>query len=50
MNYTALLTEVFAILLQENSEPSVGDIAYQRQGFQKMAGDVFLRETLIHRA
>jgi hypothetical protein len=50
MNYTALLTEVLALLPQESSEPSVGDIAYQRQVFQNMAGDVFLRETLIHRA
>ena len=50
MNYTALLTERLALLPQERSEPSVGDITYQRQVFQNMAGDVFLRETLIHRA
>ena len=50
MNYTALLTEMLALLPQESSAPSVGDIAYQRQVFQKMAGAVFLRETLIHRA
>jgi hypothetical protein len=50
MSYAALLTEVLALLSQESSEPSVGDIAYQRQVFQNMAGDVFLRGTLIHRA
>jgi hypothetical protein len=50
MNYTTLLTEVLALLPQESSEPSVGDITYQHQVFQNMAGNVFLRETLIHRA
>ena len=50
MSYAALLTEVLTLLPQESSEPSVGDIAYQRQVFQNMAGDVCLRETLICRA
>jgi hypothetical protein len=50
MNYAALLTEVLALLPQESSEPSVGDVTYQHQVFQNMAGDAFLRETLIHRA
>jgi hypothetical protein len=50
MNHATLLLEVLALLPQESSEPSVGDIAYQRRVFQNMAGDVFLRETLIHRA
>ena len=38
MNYTALLTEVLALLPQERSEPSVEDITYQHQVFQNMAG------------
>jgi len=50
MNYAALLAEVLALLPQERSELSVGDITYQHQVFQNMTGDAFLRETLIHRA